>query len=85
MTRTNTAIIIVYIKQTRKGTEMQNIERPEGVTEEQMAEVLAFLSSRPKVTVREEGATETRMLWSEEELAARRGKGGKIVKGRWNS
>jgi hypothetical protein len=58
------------------------MEKPE-ITKEQMEHLMKHFGSTPRVRVLEEGTLETRALYSAEELAERRGKGGTVVRGWW--
>lgn len=58
------------------------MEKPKDVTREQLDHLMSHLQGKSQVRVREE-PLETRTLYSPEELAERRGKGGTVVQGWW--
>lgn len=59
------------------------MEKPKDMTEEQFEHLMSHLQDKPRVRVLEEGTLETRVLYSPEEFAERRGKGGTVVQGWW--
>lgn len=47
------------------------MQKPENITQAQWEHLMAHLASAPKIEVRETGTTETRMLYSPEDLKGR--------------
>lgn len=58
------------MKQTQ--TREAKMQKPENITEAQWKELMEHFESQPKIKVTETGTLESRMMYSPEELQARR-------------